>query len=252
MASIQQAALQLFVKRLAWRSVLTAEEKSAILAVNGQLDKIRARKDFVQVGEQVDHACLVASGLVGRFGQNRDGGRQITCLYVAGDMADLSSVVSPKAGWGLTALSAATVLRVPHDAIRRIAATHPDVAEAFWRDCVADGSMFSEWVLNVGRRDALSRLAHLFCEMGVRSERAGLGTKHAFPLPITQSDLADATGLTSVHVSRTLKQLRSKADVSVRGGTVTVPDWAKLTAIGEFDEAFLLLDGPAPRLVQPA
>jgi hypothetical protein len=92
-------ALQPFVKRLETRSILTREEVRALLGLNGQITKVAAYIDFVRLGEQVEHSCLVVDGLVGRFGQNRDGVRQITCLHIPGDMADLPSVVSPKAGW---------------------------------------------------------------------------------------------------------------------------------------------------------
>jgi CRP-like cAMP-binding protein len=246
------AALQLFVKRLASRSILSDEEESAVLGLKGQVKEIAAHVDFVRLGEEVDHACLIVDGLVGRFGQNRDGIRQITCLHIAGDMGDLPSVVSPKAGWGLGALSGATILRLSHVDLRRLAAKHPGVAEAFWRDCVADGSMFSEWVVNVGRRDATARLAHLLCEMAVRCEKAGRGGTDSFPLPITQADLADATGLTSVHVNRTLKELRTRSIVTMRSGVVTIQDWKQLVSVGEFDTGYMLLDGPSPRITEAA
>jgi CRP-like cAMP-binding protein len=167
-------------------------------------------------------------------------------------MADLPSVVSPKAGWALGALTATTVLRLPHAELRRLAAKHPGIAEAFWRDCVADGSLFSEWVVNVGRRAALSRLAHLFCEMAIRCEQAGQGDRRAYPLPITQTDLGDATGLTNVHVNRVLKELRLQAIVELRAGTVTIHDWDKLVSVGDFDSTSLLLDGPSPRIAEAA
>jgi CRP-like cAMP-binding protein len=246
------AALQLFVKRLSSRSVLTDEEVSALLGLNGQIKEIAAHTDFVGIGEQVDHSCLVIDGLVGRFGQNKNGARQITCLHIPGDMADLPSVVNPKSEWALGSLASTTVLRIPHTELRRLAAKHPGVAEAFWRDCVADGSIFSEWVVNVGRRDALSRLAHVFCEMAVRCEYAGLGDKRSFPLPITQTDLGDATGLTGVHVNRTLKELRTRSIVELRAGTVTIQDWEQLVSVADFDAGFLLLDGPAPRITKAA
>jgi CRP-like cAMP-binding protein len=167
-------------------------------------------------------------------------------------MADLPSVVSPKSAWGLASLADTTILRLPHDELRAIAARHPGIAEAFWRDCVADGSIFSEWVVNVGRRDAITRLAHLFCEMGIRRERAGQGDRHAFELQVTQVDLGDATGLTNIHVNRTLKELRTRSIVTARAGIVTVHDWDALVAIGDFDGGFMLLDGPSPRIAQAA
>lgn len=246
------AALELFVKRLTSRSVLNEEEMGALLGLNGQIKQVAAHTDFVQLGEQVDHCCLVVAGLVGRFGQNRDGARQITCLHIPGDMADLPSVVSPKAGWALGALTTTTVLRIPHADLRRVAAQHFGIAEAFWRDCVADGSMFSEWVVNVGRRSALSRLAHLFCELGIRCEQAGMGDRRSYPLPITQTDLGDAAALTNVHVNRTLRQLRTQSIVELRAGTVTIHDWERLVSAGDFEEAYMLLDGPSPRITDAA
>jgi len=252
MTTPQGAALQLFVNRLASRSFLTDAEKSAVLGLSGRTKQVKAHVDFVAYGEVVDHSCLVVEGCVGRFGQSRDGSRQITCLYIPGDVADLPSVMSPKSGWGLSALTGTTILRIPHGDIRSLAARHPGVAEALWRDCVADGSIFSEWVVNVGHRDALARLAHLFCEMAIRFEQAGKGNRQSFRLPITQADLADATGLTTVHVNRMLRELRTRAVAEMRSGAVTIQDWNELVAIGEFDPTFMLLDGPAPRITEPA
>ena len=243
-------ALQLLVKRLETRSVLTDEEVDALLGLNGQTKQVAAHVDVVGLSEQVDHSCLVVDGLIGRFGQSRTGARQITCLHLPGDMADLSSVVSPKSGWALKSLTSTTLLLIPHADLRRLAAKYSGVAEAFWRDCVADGSIFSEWVVNVGRRNALSRLAHLFCEIATRCEHAGLGDRRTFPLPITQTGLADATGMTSVHVNRVLRELRTRSIVELRGGIVRICDWEQLVSVGDFDAGFLLLDGPSPRITQ--
>jgi len=248
MFTTQRAALQQFVDRLTSRSVLTEEEQSAVLGLPGHVKQVAIHTDFVRQGQQVDHSCLVMKGLVGRFGENADGDRQITCLYIPGDMADLPSVVSPKSAWGLAALTATTILDVPHVDLRRLAAKHPGLAEAFWRDCVADGSIFSEWVVNVGRRNALTRLAHLFCEMAIRCERAGQGDRHSFALPAIQSDLGNATGLTPVHINRTLKELKMRSILTTASGKVTVRDWEKLVSTGDFDDAFMLLGGPSPRI----
>ncbi|MEP9359976.1 Crp/Fnr family transcriptional regulator [Sphingomonas sp. KR3-1] len=252
MVQSQDTALQLFVDRLSSRSILTEDEKKAVLGLQGQLRRVAAHIDFVRLGEHVQHSCLIVDGLVGRFGQNKDGERQTTCLYIPGDMADLPSVVSPKAGWGLAALTHSTVLCLSHASLRRVAAKHSGLAEAFWRDCVADGSIFSEWVVNVGRRDALSRLAHLLCEMAIRSQRAGQGDRLSFPLPATQGDLGDATGLTAVHVNRTLRELRTRSIATMRAGIVTIHDWDQLVSVGDFDDGFLLLGEPSGRLSEAA
>lgn len=252
MVPLQGAALKLFVGRLASRSTLTDEEQRAVLGLTGRIKLVPAHVDFVRQREHLDHASLIVDGLAGRFGQNRDGARQITCLHIPGDMADLSSVVGATGGWGLTALARTTILQVPHRDLRRLAARHAGVAEAFWRDGVADGSIFSEWVVNVGRRDALARLAHLLCEMAIRNARSGGGDPDSFALPMTQSQLGDATGLTSVHVNRTIRELRMRAVVTMHLGQVTIHDWKGLVAIGDFDDSFMLLDGPLPRLLSAA
>lgn len=248
MGSSQGAALQSFVNRLVSRSNLTDEEQSALLNLGGQLKEVRVRTDFVLLGQEVGHCRLVVDGMLGRFGQNSGGDRQITSFYIHGDMGDLPSVVSPKAGWGLTTLAPTTVLRISHSELRAIAAKHAAIAKAFWRDCVADGSIFSEWTVNVGRRSAAVRVAHLLCEMAIRSERAGLGERNSFPLPIAQTDLADATGLTSVHVNRVLRVMREHSVATFSRGRVTIPEWDRIVSFGEFDESFMLLDRPSPRV----
>jgi CRP-like cAMP-binding protein len=248
----QGDALQLFADRLTSRSILSDAEVAAILGLDGAIKQFAAHKDIVPYGDRVSHSCLLVEGLVGRFGQNNEGKRQLTCLHIPGDMADLVSVVSPKTGWGLAALAPTTILHIPHAELRGIAASHPGIAEAFWRDSVADGSIFAEWVVNVGRRDALTRVAHVFCEMAIRSEKSGHGDRQSYPLPMTQEHLGDATGLTSVHVNRTLRDLREKSVVDFRAGTVTIQDWDLLVSTGDFDPAFLLLDGPGPRTAEPS
>lgn len=242
-----QSNLQLFLDRLTSRSLLRTEEQQAILDLPAFASQVSGNQDFVRLGETSDHACLIAAGLVGRFGQNAEGGRQITALHIPGDMADLHSVVQPRAGSALQALTTTTILRIPHDAIRHAAARYPAVAEALWRDCMVDAAILSQWVVNVGRRKALTRMAHLICETATRLRKDGESQALTFELPMTQAHLADSTGMTAVHVNRTLKSL---ADVvKFCGSTVHIRDWDRLVAIGEFDPDYLQIVGePAERL----
>jgi CRP-like cAMP-binding protein len=196
------------------------------------------------LGQYVDHCMLVVDGLVGRFDQLPDGRREITALHVPGDIADLPSLVNPKAGWALQALTTTTILRLPHKEMRRLASEDAGITEALWRDCVVDASIFSQWVVNVGRRDARARMAHLWCEMAIRAENAGIGSRASFKLDVTQADLADILALTAVHVNRTLQALRATGIVTVNARTVQIHDWNALVEVGEFDPAYLLLDGP--------
>ena len=249
--TLQDAALRLYASRLASRSFLTETEERAILGLTGSMKEVKGHADVVSYGDAVTHCCLVVEGCVGRFGQSRDGTRQITSLYIPGDLAGLPSVMSPSSGWGLVALKGATVLQIAHDSIRSIAARNPGVAEALWRDCIADESISSKWLVNVGHKEALPRLAHFLCEMAVRYERIGRGDKKSFLLPITQVDIGEANGLTSVHVNRMIRDLRLQSVATIHAAIVTIHDWGKLASIGEFDPTYMLLDGPAPRLFHP-
>lgn len=232
--------LQRFLDRLTRRSVLSEEEQEAILDLPSHAQQVRSNKDFVPLGNKVDHSCLIVAGLVGRFGQNAEGNRQITAIHVPGDMADLHSVVQPFPSSALQALSVATILRVPHSALRAAASRHPAVAEALWRDCMVDASILSQWVVNVGRRDAKQRIAHLICEMATRIVGTPGSHAIAFDLPVTQTQLADATGLTPVHVNRTLQMLRGLGIVEwSRSNVVRIPRWGALAAIAEFDPEYL-------------
>jgi CRP-like cAMP-binding protein len=243
--------LRLFVDKLARHSRLDRFERQEILALPGTFEKIRANQVFVRLGERTGHACLIVDGLVGRFGQAADGARQITALHIPGDMADLHSVVSPSASTSLQALTAITILKVPHSALKEVARGFPAIAEAFWRESVLDAAVLGEWTLNVGRRHALARAAHLLCEMGWRYEEIGERVGFSFDFPVTQQQLADMLALTPVHVNRTLKTLRIENLADVHGGRVDILDWTSLMEAGEFDAAYLQAGTGAEQQARP-
>ena len=234
--------LQPFLDRLTSRFVLTEQEQQAVLHLPRHAEQVRSNRDFVRLGERVHHSCLVVEGMVGGFGQNSNGARQITSFFVPGDMADLQSVVQPRPTTALQALSVATILKIPHAAIREAAALFPAVAAALWRDCMVDSSVLAQWVVNIGRRDARSRIAHLLCEVAVRLKAAPASVDVVFPFSVTQTQVADATGLTPVHVNRTIMSLRNDNLVTIRGHTVWIHDWEALAEIADFDPEYLQVD----------
>ena len=231
--------LENWFDKLASRSALGDQERAAILGLPSHPVQVPCNRDFVHLGERVDHSSLVVGGLIGRFGQNSDGQRQITAVHITGDVADLHSVVAPDAASALQALSVTTILKVPHSALREVARRYPAIAEAFWRECVVDAAVLSEWVVNVGRRDARTRAAHLLCELAWRYQVGGRRAGLSFAFPATQAHLADMMALTPVHVNRTLKALREDELAEVRSKTMQIFDWDGLAAAGEFDPAYL-------------
>lgn len=231
-----RASLRVFLDRLNLRSDLTSVEQRAVLDLPGFPVELEANIDHIALGEVTEFASLVVTGVLGRFGQNARGDRQITALHVPGDMANLQSVVEPRATSALQALCLTRILKIPHHALRSAAARHPALAEALWRDCMVDAAILSQWVVNIGRRDAVGRIAHLLCETATRQGIHGI-RPGSFEFPLTQNQIADATGMTSVHVNRTLKALRSV--VTLAGRSAHVLDWAGLVELADFDPAYL-------------
>ena len=244
--------LEPFIDRLTCRSFLSDRERQLILDLPFRIGEVSANQTCVALGARVVHVTCVVDGMIGRFGKNPQGETQITALHIEGDMADLHSVVQPTATSALMALSTSTILEVPHANLRHVSGAKPAIAEAFWRDCMVDSMVLAQWVVNVGRRDARTRIAHLLCEMVCRYKAAPVDGKVQFRLPMTQYHLADATGLATVHVSRTLKGL---ADIGTtfKHKWVRIEDWDALVETADFDRRYLQ-DDLAPedriRLVQ--
>lgn len=230
-----------FVEKLEARSTFSDDERDALLGLPFVPRQVRMNLDFVRRGEKVDHSCFVLDGMVGTFGESRNGSRQITSVFLTGDMIDLQSVVLPEAMSALQALTTTTILRLPHSALRQTAHRFPNVAEAFWRECVVDASIINEWVVNVGRRRARPRMAHLFCEIACRSARIEHGKPMSFPFPVTQNHLGDMLGLTPVHVNRTMRELREEGLLEISDRTVRILNWDRLAQLGEFDSTYLRL-----------
>jgi CRP-like cAMP-binding protein len=246
-------ALRLFVRRLEIRSVLAAQERAAVLAWPEQVQRFRANEDVIRLGDTVDTVCLVSDGILARVEQLVNGNRQVTALYVAGDMADLPSAMLPHASSGLVALTEATVHRIPHRHVLASADSLPGLARAFWRDCVVDTYIIAQWLLSLGRRDARARLAHLLCELSCRLAGDTRG-QPVINLNLRQAHLADALGLTSVHVNRTLRVLREERAALHVGRRFEILDWDRLAAIAEFDPAYLHLnreETAAPAALRP-
>jgi CRP-like cAMP-binding protein len=231
--------LNSFLERLTNRSRLNEAEKQAILALPTIELGVEANQDFVPLSGVVDHVSVVVDGIVARFGQNAEGERKYIALHIAGDAPDLHTVVVPSDTVPLQALSKARILRVPHAALREIAIRYPAVAEAFWRHCSVDAAITAQWGLNVGRYDAQTRIAHLLCEMAVRYGADTGGGEVTYSFPLTQTHLADATGLTPVHVNRSLKALAEEGLVTLSGRMARIPDWERLVTRGEFKPEYL-------------
>ncbi|MER8442936.1 Crp/Fnr family transcriptional regulator [Mesorhizobium sp. M1066] len=201
--------------------------------------------DLVREGDRPVSSFVVLDGLLGSTKLTGDGKRQITSFFVAGDIPDLHGLHLSIMDCNFTTLTAARLGFIRHDALRAVCEQHPRIATAFWRSTLIDAAIYREWVTNVGRREAYTRMAHILCELIFRLRSVGRIQDHVADLPITQAALGDALGLSTVHVNRMLQELRRRGLIATTGSRVHVLDWLGLTHAGDFDTTYLHQRNPA-------
>lgn len=218
---------------------LEQDEQSTVLAAVVSTRRCNTGELLVRQGDAAPSFIALLTGLAARFKMGPDGTRQILAFCIPGDLCTLQVGV---AGWmdhGLVAIGRCTFAVIPARTITALVEARPKLAIALWRDTVADAAVEREWLYNLGRRSAVTRLAHLLCEVHHRLESAGLTPATSFDFSVTQTDLADAMGLSTVHVNRSVQALKRAGLATFGRGRVTVLDRAELVRVAGFDAAYL-------------
>lgn len=234
--------IEKLLMKLSVRDEVSATEAAALEAIVGPPLDVPADKTLVRVGQELSDSTLLVEGLVCRYKDLRDGGRQISELHLSGDFVDLHSFTLKRLDHSIITLTPCRIARVPHEKLKRVTEEHPHLARLLWFSTNLDAAIHREWMLSIGRRTAIARTAHLFCELFVRFSIVGMTEGHSYRLPITQTDLAECLGLTAVHVNRTLKTLREQGLVEFRSGTVSIHDMDRLQRVAEFSPTYLSLE----------
>ena len=235
---------------------LTATERARLEGAIAEVRPVAARSTLVHKGEALEHSTLLLRGFLSRHTDDRRGHRQLVSLHVPGDLVDLHAFLMKQLDHDVAALTDAEVAILPHPAIKAITEADPGLARKLWFATLLDSAMHRAWIFRLGRLDACGRVSHFFAETGSRLQAVGLGTLRRFPLPLTQVDVGDACGLTSVHISRVVKTLRDDAICTFREGEVVVGDQAGLFRLAQFDPSYLYLDAavvaPPTRAFRPS
>src|SRR5215212_12200482 len=220
---------------------LTDDERQALETLPMQVVVIKDDQDIVRMGDRPSRSCLILSGFACTYKMTVGGKRQIVSFNLPGDIPDLQSLHLTVLDNSIGTISTCRVGFVTHEVLRDICARYPRLAAAFWRETLIDAAIFREWVMNVGQREGVSRMAHVLCELLVRLRAVDLVEDHVCDLPITQGEFADAMGITPVHVNRVLQQMRAEGLIESKGTQLKIPDWNKLREVGEFDPTYLHL-----------
>ena len=229
------------IEVLELRSPLSDEDRRAILALPYTLKSLAPGSYAVREGEVPSGCGVLVSGFAYRQKLTGDGGRQILSIHIPGEALDFQNIFLDVADHSVQMLTRGHVALVPRADIQRVARSSASIGHAILVSILVEASIFREWILNIGRRDAKSRLAHVLCELAVRLDAHGLADDMGYHLPMTQAELADALGLTPVHLNRVIRTLevdglihRSKRDISF-------PDWDRMRDIADFNDRYLHL-----------
>lgn len=220
----------------------TDAEHRALADLRPTIKVLDAHGDIVREGDRPSIVCLILEGFACRYTTVPSGRRQILSLHIPGDIPDLQSLFIKVMDHNLATLVPTKVALIAHDAMRNLIDRNHRVAHLLWRDSLVDAAIFRRWIVGIGRRSAYARFAHLVCEFAMRMHAVGLMEKDVCAMPFTQADIADALGLSNVHVSRVLGRLRKKGLFTWQDGVLTIKNWQQLQKEAEFDPSYLQLD----------
>jgi CRP-like cAMP-binding protein len=229
------------IRKLEQFAPLSDAERASLAALPVRVRDYERGELIVRQGDTPQESCIVMSGFAFRFKLMADGLRQIVALQIPGDFVDLHSFVLKPIDQAVAAASPARVGRIAHSAIDAMLEQHPRLAKSLMWDMAVDAAITREWMATMGRRSAYHQLAHLFCEMYFRMDWAGQVSEGGFDFALTQSELGDACGLSTVHVNRSLQALRKDGLIVLESHRLTIPNIEILAKEAEFDPAYLHL-----------
>jgi len=228
------------IAKLATVAEIRQEDVDKLIALCDDMRTVPAKQDIMQDGERPDQVHVIVDGWAARYKMLPKGSRQIVAFLIPGDFSDLHVAVLGQMDHAITAITRCRIAYIPSAQLDMLTSDHNGLTKALWWATLVDEAVLRAWVVNNGRRDAAERIAHLFCEMHLRMQIAGLvDVGDRFNLPLTQEVIADATGLTPVHTNRILQKLRKDGLVDLRSGMLTVLDLPGLKEVAGFDPSYL-------------
>jgi CRP-like cAMP-binding protein len=235
----QSFILDSLLKRWSRRVTISREDKEGLSALPWSERTFGRDSYVVREGEPTTSCALLLRGFAFRQKLVSHGARQIISIHIPGEFVDLQNSLLQVSDHNVQTLGRASFAMVSKNALLDLSAAHPNVARAIFLDTLLDASIFREWVVNVGRRDARARISHLLCELADRLKASGVSDGESYDFPLTQEQVADCTGLTAVHTNRTLQSLRKDGLISLWSNRLAILDWDALADVGDFNERYL-------------
>lgn len=226
------------VTRLQAGAGISDQDRAALAALPHTIRTLGDRDCLLKEGDAADRCVVLISGFLYRRKIIGDRG-QILSLHVPGDIPDLMTLYLPVMDHDLCSVGQSTVALIAHSALRTLLDGSPSLVHALWRETLLDAASFRQWVGSLGSRDAIQRIAHVFCEIAARLEFVGLLNENSFAFPLIQADIAAACGLSAVHTNRTLQVLRQRKLLEWRDHIVVLPKRRELEKLADFNPDYL-------------
>jgi len=234
--------ISVHLKKLKRRIEISSDEERALRSVITETRRVGTDQILIRGGQELNVSLLLIDGWLARSKDLPGGQRQVTQLHVAGDFADLHSFTLKCLDHDVMSLSDCIIGVAPHERIKEVTERFPRIARYYWFSTNVDAAITRELALSLGQRSAISRMAHLFCELHVRLDAVGHARNDGFDFPLTQRELSECLGLTVVHVNRTIQELRRRGLVELENRQLTILDKRGLEGVAEFDPSYLYLD----------
>jgi CRP-like cAMP-binding protein len=219
---------------------LSAADRAVLdRAASERVRSFGPRVDIAREGDRPRDVHMILAGWACRYKQLEDGRRQIVSFFLPGDICDLNVFILREMDHSIGTITSVTVADLSREFFDEISSGFPRIATAFWWESLVNAAIQREWTMSLGQRTAAERMSHLLCEIFLRLRLAGLTREDSCDFPLTQSDLADATGLSKVHVNRTLQELRSAELIVLKGKSLTIPNLERLMNEGLFNANYL-------------
>lgn len=233
------APSDVLLRKLKFHSPIDAADIAAVRRLPCEIRDLAAGEDFIRQGDKPKAAAVVIEGIVGRYHTLRSGARQYLSLHYPGDWPDAQGLFLQHMDHSVCAMGRAQVCSISHHQLIKTFAARPAICFAVWRETLVDAAIFRESITNNSGRHGAARIAHFFCEQFHRAKSIGLVEDNACPLPLTQTQLGEALGMSLVSINRHLQALRRTKLADHRAGRLFVRSWSKLAALGEFDPGYL-------------
>ena len=226
--------------KLAMVADIPREDVESLIAICDDEHTVPAKRDIISEGDRPDHVHVIIEGWAARYKTLQDGSRQIVAFLLPGDFCDPHVAILGHMDHGIVAVTRCRIAYIPSARLDALISSNWRVAKALWWATLVDEGILREWILNIGRRNALARVAHLLCELHARMQMIGLvDSNDRLAMPLTQEQIADAMGLTSVHTNRTLQRLRAQMLVEIESGYLTLLDVEGLKEVAGFTGNYL-------------